>query len=272
MTQAADRRNPGTRRKKTAPGAADMAPLIARVRSFLDEHGRHASVMDRPMDEAALAAAFGYRATPRREPQIVLEADAACELGHPMTPSRSMVLVTCQPIVRHGRVTVVGPDLEALQGRERQPLAQVVMLACRPGKSPDPFDLERLQFLTNRLPGYMVRSVPGRLWVRVSRLALGRGLNFHALGSALVAAYARDLEGVEAVEVLFVTSSREAVEALARVAVEADILAGRHRKLFLTADGGVECSELDCESCEEKEVCDSLRDIVIRRRAARSRP
>jgi CO dehydrogenase/acetyl-CoA synthase beta subunit len=166
---------------------------------------------------------------------------------------------------------VVGPDLDALKGRHRVPLAQVVMLAFGAGRTPDPFDMERLQFLTNRLPGYMVRSVPGRLWVRISRGALERGLDFHALGSCLVAAYL-GLEGVQAVEVLFVTAGVEAVEALGPVAVEADILAGRHRKLFLAADGGVECRELDCETCEEREVCDSLRDIVIRRRAPRRRP
>jgi len=268
MKQAANRKRSGPPRKRGGPGRADMAPLIARVKSILREHGAAAAVVDRPLDEAVLSAAFGYRGSEGRTPQIVLEADTACELGHPLTPSRSMVLVTFRHLAHHGRVSVVGPDLKDLQGKERRPLAQVVMLTCRPGRPPDPFDLEAAQFLTNRLPGYMVRSVPGRLWVRVSRGALDRGLSFHVLGSALIAAY-RGMEGVEAVEVLFVTASREAVEDLARVGVEADILAGRHGKLFPAGDGGVECRELDCETCEDREVCDSLRDIVIRRRALR---
>ena len=34
----------------------------------------------------------------------------------------------------------------------------------------------------------------------------------------------------------------------------------------LGIDGEVECSELNCETCAEKPVCDSLRDIVIKRR------
>lgn len=268
MKQTANKKQSGPVMGRAAPGKADMAPLIDRVRRFLVEQGAGASVMGRPLDEAVLSAAHGYTGKNARTPQIVLEAETACELGHPETPSRSMVLVTFRPLIHDGRVSLVGPDLKDLQGGERRPLAQIVMLTCRPGRPPDPFDLEAAQFLTNRLPGYMVRSVPGRLWVRISRGALDLGLSFHVLGSALIAAY-RGIEGVEAVEVLFVTSSREAVEELARVGVEADILAGRHGKLFPAADGGVECRELDCETCEDREVCDSLRDIVIRRRALR---
>jgi len=89
------------------------------------------------------------------------------------------------------------------------------------------------------------------------------------VGSALIAAYTRDFEAVEKAEVIFVTSCGEDVEALAKIASEAKILAGRHKKLVLGADGEVECPELDCESCEEKPVCDNLRDIVIKRRKRR---
>jgi hypothetical protein len=56
------------------------------------------------------------------------------------------------------------------------------------------------------------------------------------------------------------------VEALSQVSTEAAILSGRHKKLVLGVDGEVECRELNCETCDEKPVCDGLRDIVIKRR------
>jgi hypothetical protein len=65
---------------------------------------------------------------------------------------------------------------------------------------------------------------------------------------------------------VFVTSSNDDVQALAQIATEAGILAGRHKKLVLGVDGDVECFELNCKTCDEKPVCDSLRDIVIKRR------
>ena len=94
-------------------------------------------------------------------------------------------------------------------------------------------------------------------------------MTLDTLGSALISAYREEFEGVLAAEVLFITSSREDVEALNIVSTEAQILAGRHKKLVLGIDGDVECAELACETCEEKPVCDDLRDIVIKRRKTR---
>jgi CO dehydrogenase/acetyl-CoA synthase beta subunit len=112
----------------------------------------------------------------------------------------------------------------------------------------------------------MVRSIPGKLWVRISRAGLARGLSFEIIGSALTAAYSREFEGIRRVESLFFTSSLNDTEALEQVAIEANILAGRHKKLALNIDGDVECVEFNCGVCEEKPVCDNLRDIVIKRR------
>jgi hypothetical protein len=81
-----------------------------------------------------------------------------------------------------------------------------------------------------------------------------------------MAAYTNDFSAVQSTEVVFVTRSEEDVEALRQIATEANILSGRHKKLFLGADGDIECSELNCETCDEKPVCDSLRDVVIKRR------
>ena len=59
------------------------------------------------------------------------------------------------------------------------------------------------------------------------------------------------------------------MESLTQIAVEADILSGHHKKLILGADGKIECSELNCEICDEKPVCDNLRDIAIKGREQR---
>jgi len=44
------------------------------------------------------------------------------------------------------------------------------------------------------------------------------------------------------------------------------VLSGRHRKLALSADGTFECSDLDCENCDERETCDALKDVTIKYR------
>jgi len=154
---------------------------------------------------------------------------------------------------------------------ERRPFAQVVLLQLRQGATIDPFRLETAQYLTNRLEGYMVRSLPGRLWVRISQKARAAGLNLSTVGRELIRAYLEQFEAVEGVEVLLVTSSADEVKALAPLVTEAQILTGQHKRLTLDAEGELECVLDDCDSCNEKPVCDNLRDILRERRTKRRR-
>jgi len=138
----------------------------------------------------------------------------------------------------------------------------------------DPYELELTQYLTNRLPGYMVRSLPGRLWARIGRREAGRrpgpALGLFDLGKALIAAYQLDFPTITGVEIALVTSNESDLETLAPLCLEADVIAGRHKRLSLGVSGDLDCSELDCENCDEKPVCDNLREVVrIRRRSRR---
>lgn len=247
--------------------AADMEPLIRRVRMFQEDRAAACATMSAiPFGE--LSEKYGYAGKGLGKTEVILSEDTAVELGHPEVASVSAALITFQKeIVRDGAITVTGPDICEIRQGDRRSYAQIVILAVDADRAPDPFGIDNTQYMTNRLPGYMARSVPGRLWVRISMKAWAEGMNFRVVGSALIAAYKRDFGGVLAAEALFVTSSREDVEALGQVKTEADILSGRHKKLVLGKYGDVECGELNCEACGEKQVCDSLRDIVIKRRS-----
>ena len=249
------------------PVFTDMAPLIDKVRAlFADHPARIAAPLGR-IDRDDFARTTGFAARRQGKAEVILGADVAVELGHPSTRSQAMVLATTSPDIIDGQVTIVGPDLDS-PGPERRPFAQLVMIGIAPGMSPDPFELDNTQFLINRLPGYMVRSMPGRLWVRISKRGRAAGLTLTTVARALVLAY-REFPQVVAVEVVFVTSSDADVAALAPIALEANVIAGRHKKLALSADGDLECSEMSCESCDEKPVCDDVRDVVRQRRRSK---
>jgi CO dehydrogenase/acetyl-CoA synthase beta subunit len=217
-----------------------------------------------------LGQKFGFSAQKKNNPEIILAGDVALELGHPSTASRAIVLITRKPeCLVNGQISVIGPDLHEMGQTVKHPFAQVVMLGVDPHAAPNPFHIENVQYLFNRLPGYMVRSVPGKLWVRISKKGLAGGMRFETVGAALMAAYADAFRDIEKIEIVFVTQSKKDVEALNQIAAEASILSGNHKKLVLGANGGVACSELNCETCDEKPVCDSLRDVVIQRRRQR---
>ena len=249
---------------------ADMFPLVQRVRDFLMQRQESIARSKAPLKIDALSQKFGFSLHRNNNPEIILARDVAVELGHPSTASRAIVLITQKPqCLVNGQISVVGPDLDGMDRNVNHAFAQVVMLGINKYNPPNPFHLGNTQYLFNRLPGYMVRSVPGRLWVRISNRCMEKGMRLAIVGSALIAAYTNDFAAVESIEIVFVTQSREDVESLNQIATEANILLGNHKKLVLGAQGEIECSELNCETCDEKPVCDNLRDIVIKRRRYR---
>jgi CO dehydrogenase/acetyl-CoA synthase beta subunit len=192
-------------------------------------------------------------------PSVVVGEDVGAELGRPGATSHAMVLTTTdKDLIEDGRVRCMGPDLDQAGGD----YAQVVMLEHN-GDPPDPFDLETTQYLPNRLPGFMARTVPGRLWVRFSKQALDGGFRLHTLGSALIAAFRMDFPALTGAEVLLATSG---VEQFDQVAAEFKVKSGQHRKLVLVEDGVYDCEDLNCDDCDDKDTCDALRDITVRYR------
>jgi CO dehydrogenase/acetyl-CoA synthase beta subunit len=247
-----------------------MAPLIRRARQFLADRDERLRPCFPSCDLDVLENEYGFKRRKKDETDIILAEEMAVELGHPATASQAIVLSSYRAgLVRHGRISIVGPDVDEIDRTARRPFGQIVMLAIRKGEAPDPFEIDNTQYLIRRLPGYMVRSVPGKLWARISQKAGEAGLTLKTVGSALIAAYTHDFDAVEGAEVVFVTSCGEDVEALAEIANEAKIVAGKHQKLVLGTDGEAECTDLDCEACEDKELCDELRDVVVKRRSRR---
>lgn len=242
----------------------DFAAPIRRVRELLDgwqDRVRTARVGD-PDHGRDLAP------PPEGTADIVVGERVAAELGQPPAPSHALVLTTVDgALVKDGRVSVVGPDLDAARPAECLALAQVVMAAHAPGQCPDRVDLERARFLADRIPGVMVRAMPGRLWMRLDHGALERGVRLETIGRFLVQVHREQFPGLTGVEVALVTGAD--VGQLDTVAADARVLAGRIHKLAAVSAGVYECADLDCESCADRGTCDALRDVAIRYRERR---
>ena len=208
---------------------------------------------------AALPIATGAGANPG----IILRGDTFLELGNPTAGSCSCLFWTDDPSLIHdGRISVFGPDIPESEGASL-PFGQVLMLA---GADLLPKDHERLQqvpIVGDRIEGYMVRSAAENVWSRVSRDAAARGFDFEMLGRALLSLVRSETSGVTAMEVLFVTSSKEDVKELSRVASSSRIIGSEILREAWKARGyDVDC-DVDCESCHDSEVCDDIRDVLV---------
>lgn len=203
----------------------------------------------------------------RPAPAMILEPDAIADLGHPRCESSwCTLLVHASGRAPDWSVTIAGPDVPHMPHGYRGPLGVALLLSLAVCDDADPLIIDRLPFAPLRVNGMMIRSAPGRVWIRAAQRPVGPP-SLVQLGTAWLAACRSRIPTLRGGQIVFVTSSNDAVLAMRPIAAQARLLAGEHRKRSLGVDGEIDCADATCGTCEDKPVCDGLRDIARRRRA-----
>ena len=203
------------------------------------------------------------------QPFVVLKEDTFVELGNPLQGSSSMLLWSRQPeLIQDGNITIIGPDIPESEGRSL-PFGQVIMIGGTRLKEEDLAKMERASDISHRLEGYMIRQMLGKLWSRISNAAAKKGFSFKTLGSALMLHYRMQFVELEAIEILFVTRSKEDVAELEAISREAKSRSYSIRKLVRTGDGTYECNDLNCDVCPDRSACETIREVLVIRKGGK---
>ena len=242
---------------------------LSRLRQYLEEKRRQG----RPIKEIRcdtrpdeLVGGLPVATGSQDGPGVILKEDTFVELGNPSVASSAFVVWSDDlSLVEDGRITLVGPDIQESEGLSL-PFGQVVLVGGAGLREEHFLDLERTQFASSQIEGYMLRSVPRRVWSRVSKDAGARGFSFEMLGRALMAVFRQKHPLVQSTEIVFVTSGKDDVNQLDEIAAGVRKFSGELRKLVRQDDGTYECTEYNCTTCDNEEVCDAVREWIVLRR------
>lgn len=192
---------------------------------------------------------------PRVESQMIFNADTAVELGHPQTESAALLMWTDTPGKIHDQhISIIGPDLKEA-GLNKMPFGKIVLISAHGINEENAYqryqEMETIKFGLN-LDGYMLRALPqeNKEWSRVSRRALQSGFSLQVLGNELIREFKR-LEYVDAVEIIFITSSAADVQRFKPIAEKVKKVCQAMNKMF-------DDLEYDCSSCSFSDVCDEI--------------
>lgn len=189
---------------------------------------------------------------------IVLKSDTALELGSPQDESVSFLVWTNDPsLVNDAEISLLGPDVgEAKTGR--LPFGRVILVCGDTFNETNCYDRFREMDLRRydvSLKGYMMRAASQymREWSRISREAVNKGFSFSLLGRALIQKL-KELDYVNSVEMIFVTSSAEDVRGLKKT--------GERLIQYVNAMGKMTIDEdFNCEACNFQDVCDEAEEL-----------
>jgi len=189
---------------------------------------------------------------------IVLRADLGIELGSPGGESVSFLMWTGdRSLVADGIITLLGPDINECAPKN-VPFGRVVLVKGSGFNAENIYEryceMDHLRYDVS-LKGYMMRAVSQymREWSRVSKEAINRGFSLVTLGGALIDKY-RELNYIDAVEIIFVTSSKKEVRELRGMGERVMKYINAMRKME-------EEISIDCDNCEYQTVCGEVDDL-----------
>jgi CO dehydrogenase/acetyl-CoA synthase beta subunit len=171
-------------------------------------------------------------------------------------------------LVRDGKITLIGPDIQESPGASL-PFGQVLLVGGSSLGEEEHETLEQNQYVADQVEGYMIRSASQLVWSRVSKDAAGRGFCLETLGRALMAIFKSEVPKVQAVEIVFVTSSKEDLQPLDYIGAQVRKIAKGIVRETWKAKGIdiLECTlGWDCGACPDKPVCDDIRELITVRK------
>ena len=188
------------------------------------------------------------------ESSLILEEDAALELGNPGLGSLSLLLWTEGPCPDGDQVLLLGPDLNEIKTRG-EPFAQVLLVRGSFNDEYECYQALRDAVYDTKLCGMMTRVLPSRqtIWSRVNREALDRGFSLAHLGAALIRRL-KQVAFVSGARALFITGSAADIASLEN--------AGRETARIVSAMAKMsEEMSYDCASCEFGDVCETVAEL-----------
>lgn len=236
--------------------------LIEKV--FTIVHENNLAVYD--LGDLKICGDMGYADSKKGNAHIVLAEDTAVELGAPQKDSISMAMWTSRRGTLSDRLWTSGSDFPGLVGAS-VPFLQIIMLEFDNGSQAVESDIGRIKNLTNRIPGFMTRSMGGKTWIRIDKKLIRKGFSLYALGQCLYKAYTDAIPAIKSMEIILMTDNDALMHAFQPLAEAAHVIAGDNNKFKWIADGVVSCDELNCDRCEEKPACDTIKEILTKRRA-----
>jgi len=237
---------------------------LADYQQELRAKGRQVREIYCPTEVSELTEGLPVRVGSQDSGGIILRGDTFVEMGNPDAGSCAFLMWTDKPpLIQDGRITLIGPDIPESPGASL-PFGQVLMVGGAGLGEGEHALLEGNQFIADQIEGYMIKSVSQLMWSRVSRDAAGKGFNFETLGRALMAIFKSEVSKIEAMEVIFVTSSKEDLQLLDKIGEQVrEISHNITKEVWLAKGYDIECTQLwDCESCPDSSVCDDIKEMV----------
>src|SRR3990172_6165708 len=143
------------------------------------------------------------------EGERIRKNDMYAEFGGPKSIGAELFRIAGDGVVKDGKITVVGPDIQDLKEGDTRPFGIFIRAAGEKLEE----DLEgvferRMHYYFNYIQGFMHLNSRDTIWCRISKDALKAGVKFEHLGQAVMDLFKKEYEVLEKMDVTFYTDEK----------------------------------------------------------------
>jgi len=200
--------------------------------------------------------------------EIILEEETGLELGGMNNKSFSIIYpISDVQLVEHGKIVLLGREIDKIVDTNID-FGMMILIGINDAADKEIDELKHLNFISNGIEGFSIRTIPRRFWCRISTSALKKGFSFEFLGKAIISLYKQKYKDlIESIEVFFVNSYHDSIEQF--IVLSSDIFSKVKEKWKNKIDEWrkrIDCDyDWGCEICPYREECYNIKQVLISR-------
>ena len=203
-----------------------------------------------------------------RHKEIILEEETGLELGGVNRKSFSIIFpISDVQLVKHGQITLLGREINTIEETNID-FGMMILIGINNGTDKEVDELRHLNFISNSIEGFSIRTIPRRFWCRISTSALKKDFSFEFLGKAIISLYQQKFKGlIKSIEVIFINSYQDSIEQFIVHSSEIHSkLKEKWKKKIEEWRKRIDCDyDWGCEICPYREECYKIKQVLVSR-------
>ena len=170
-------------------------------------------------------------------------------------------------LINHGKITLLGEEVNRITESSID-FGIIIFVEIDDDDQINEDDLKQLNFISNGIEGFSIRTIPRRFWCRISKNSIQEGFSFEFLGGAIIKLFKQKFEDIlKSVEILIINSYPSSIDQL--VALTSDITSKNRDKWRRKVNEWrkrIDCDyDWGCEICPYREECYNVKQVLVSR-------
>ena len=199
---------------------------------------------------------------------IILQDETRLELGGMNKRSFSMVYPVSEvDYIEDGKIVLVGPEINGITDYNVD-FGMLILIGGKELTEDDKDLLTHLNFISNGIEGFLIRSIPRRFWCRVNQDVIKKGFSFEFLGNAIMYLYKEKFKDlIDSIEILFINSYPDSIfEFIKMSSTIREQIREKWKEKVEIWKKRIDCDyDWGCEICPYQNDCLEIKEVLAER-------